>query len=193
MKTLIIGSSHINHLDRYINRSGLRSFDLNNEHSVRLFGVNGGQLSNTSHISRLERAIVNNRPNQLILQIGGNDLDSGNQLDADKLEEIISGIISLCTMWRTRYHLQDVCVVQLFFRSRTRRTTVSKYNEHVRLANMKLKKELAKHNHIRYWKVKGIKNSAQPVYSDGVHFNQNGLVKYYRAIRGAITSFHKAC
>jgi len=44
---------------------------------------------------------------------------------------------------------------------------------------------------INFWKIKGVKESLENLFGDGVHFNDDGNLRYYRSIRGALINLSK--
>ncbi|KAK3107534.1 hypothetical protein FSP39_016885 [Pinctada imbricata] len=91
-----------------------------------------------------------------------------------------------------RYRIKSVAILQLMPRMSTRHLEVDRYNDFVITFNRILKDEL-KHNRIMtYWKLSGLKHAAVAIYRDGVHLNQDGLIRYYRNIRGAILTLLKS-
>jgi hypothetical protein len=41
-------------------------------------------------------------------------------------------------------------------------------------------------NYVCFWKIRGIKETKEDVFSDDVHLNMEGTTRYYRFIRGAL-------
>jgi hypothetical protein len=60
------------------------------------------------------------------------------------------------------------------------------YNKFVRHANTYLKEQIQAVTGLHYWNIYGVKNSAVNIFVDGVHFNQDGFLRYYIHVRGAI-------
>ena len=185
MRSLFLGSSHVNHLEGYLRKYGLQTFNLDDSHRVKTYGISGGCVYNASHLQRLEAKIDEFRPHQAILQLGGNDLDQENLTTADA-DEIVMRLVSLVSLWTNRYRIRDFVILQFMFRRKTRNIPVQIYNDVVLYANTKLKEELSTYPNLRYWNIKGIKYPSEPIYFDGVHFNDYGLAKYYKNVRGAI-------
>ena len=119
------------------------------------------------------------------MHLGGNDRDN-EELSEEFAEETVLKIISYCGMLKQRHSIQQVTIMQLLPRMETRHISHNIYNNMVVHANTFLKKELETILNIKYWNIKGVKNSPVNLYFDGVHFNQEGLIRYYRSVRGAI-------
>ena len=124
-------------------------------------------------------------PSHIIVHLGGNDLDN-EELSEEFAEETVLKIISYCGMLKQRHSIQQVTIMQLLPRMETRHISHNIYNNMVVHANSFLKKELKTIQNIKYWNIKGVKNSPVNLYLDGVHFNQEGHIRYYRSVRGAI-------
>ena len=56
----------------------------------------------------------------------------------------------------------------------------------VRHANNFLKEQIKSVPGLHYWNIYGVKYTTVNIFQDGVHFNQIGLQRYYRNVRGAI-------
>lgn len=183
---LVIGSSHVNRLQQYINNlPASDNFNLNGHDTVFLFGISGGRIKNNNHCLSWENEIIRVSPNRVLVQIGGNDLDCGDA-DFSLAEEIILRIISVCSIYLSRHNVEHATVMQLIPRIRTRNCTVDKYNNLVRHANTFLKEQIKSVPGLHYWNISGVKNTTVNIFQDGVHFNQIGLRRYYRNVRGAI-------
>ena len=105
----------MNHLEGYLRKYGLQSFNLDDSHRVKTYGISGGCVYNASHLQRLEAKIDEFRPHQAILQLGGNDLDQENLTRADA-DEIVMRLVSLVSLWTNRYNIRDFVILQFMFR-----------------------------------------------------------------------------
>lgn len=183
---LVIGSSHVNRLQQYINNHlASDNFNLNGHDTVYLFGISGGRIKNNNHCLSWENEIIRVSPNRVLVQIGGNDLDCG-EADFSLAEEIILRIISVCSTYLSRHTVEHATVMQLLPRTRTSNCTVARYNNLVRHVNKFLKEQIKSVPALHYWNISGVKNTTVNIFQDGVHFNQIGLQRYYRNVRGAI-------
>lgn len=187
MKTLVVGSSHINRFKRYLTTHHLECLNIANIASVTCVGVSGGRIDNKGHIDVILRAIRTVRPNVVIVQIGGNDLDICN--DHEDVERMVLHLVTLCTLFLREISVQHVYVNQFLPRSSPRHTEAHTYNARVIMANQFLKRELEDQVALQYWKMKGFVNTEQILFADGVHLNDRGLLRYYRHIRGAVLQF----
>ena len=190
MALMLIGNSHITRYQRYLTtRYNDNVFQLSDSADVNtpiiFHGISGGQVTNSAHVRSLGRAIAVHRPKCLIMQIGGNDLDRQG-LNNEIVEEVIFKLCSLAKLWLEQYHLTNIVIAQLLPRFRTRHVPHPVYNDFVKQGNALLKQELSSSGQIRYWRLKGLKQSQREVYCDGVHMNNVGFAKYHKNIRGAV-------
>ena len=148
-----------------------RNFSFGNDPLVRFYGISGSRGNKKEHCTRWERVISDIR--HLVFHAGGNDLDQ-NSCEGFT-EEMVFRLLSILSSWKGRYNIQTITVLQLTGRRSTYNVPVDKYNFIVCQFNQHLKRELKSHSTI-------ISN----VYLDGVHFNAEGNLRYYRNVRGAI-------
>ena len=151
-------------------------------------------MKNKQNIERLESLIQEKRSDHIIIHIGGNDLDfrgANKQL----AEEVALKLVALCDTFKVIYSVVSIAVCRLLPRESTRVVEQDDYNSCVKCANEHLRTELStrtnklcykKKNEYFYWKLKGLKNSEDNNYDDGVHVNDLEMLKYYKAVRGAI-------
>lgn len=95
--------------------------------------------------------------------------------------------MALCDLFVSRYRVNSVYSCQLVPRFTTRHCPVDLYNKLIIVANQFLKQEAIKRSTFMYLKMKGLKNSKTENLCDGVHMNNIGNIKYYRAIRDSVT------
>lgn len=122
---------------------------------------------------------------KLVLHIAGNDTDSP-QTDKDSVKEVVLKLMVLCALFESIYRVNSVYISQLVPRFTTRHCPVDLYNKLIIVANQFLKQVANKRSSVMYWKMKGLKNSKTENLCDGVHMNNIGNIKYYRAIRGSV-------
>jgi hypothetical protein len=184
-RVLIIGSSHVNRLRTYVNSNySTRNFSFENDPLVRFYGISGGRVNKTEHCTRRERVISDIPPHHLVFHAGGNDLDQ-NSCEGFT-EEMVFRLLSILSSWKGRYNIQTITVLQLTGRRSTYNVPVDTYNFIVCQFNQHLKRELKSHSTIIYWNLRNIKNCISNIYMDGVHFNAEGNLRYYRNVSGAI-------
>ena len=124
-------------------------------------------------------------PSHIIVHLGGNDLDS-EELSEEFAEETVLKIISVCGMLKQRHSIQQVTIMQLY-QERKHAIYLKIFTiTWLFIPTVSLRKELKTILNFKYWNIKGVKNSPVNLYLDGVHFIQEGHIRYYRSVRGAI-------
>lgn len=168
VSVLIFGDSHIKPLNRYVmkQRQFCNDFFTFSNISTSIVGISGGRVRS-------------------VLRIAGNDIDSLHT-DEDLVKEVVLKLMALCDLFVSRYRVNSVYSCQLVPRFTTRHCPVDLYNKLIIVANQFLKQEANKRSSVMYWKMKGLKNSKTEHLCDGVHMNNIGNIKYYRAIRDSV-------
>lgn len=95
--------------------------------------------------------------------------------------------MALCDLFVSRYRVNSVYSCQLVPRFTTGHCPVYLYNKLIIVANHFLKQEANKRSTFMYLKMKGLENSKTENLCDGVHMNNIGNIKYYRAIGDSVT------
>ena len=182
---LIIGHSFVGRLAHAVgSRPELPdNFNLK-PHTIDFLYKSGGKITNIRNLMPL---IVHYKPDIVYLQIGGNDIRAVNHDDALR---IAAAIMSLAEDILELSSCKRVYIGQLFCRFAGKYLSTRQaelYNEHVHVINDHLKKSRADER-ITWWICKGTSRPTRAIrHSDGVHLDNNiGMVKYYRAIRGAL-------
>lgn len=193
VKLSLLGHSFIRRLKEEVLRSGSRWENLNlraSEVEVNYLGKGGGKVRDIT--SRLfSEHLSLERPDAVVLQIGGNDVDG---LGADPIR-IARDIITVAEWMIVGFGVKHVTIMQLLFRKITRQIPLQRYNDMVCLVNSELKARLAERSDIHYHKHRGLKRSVTNIYlPDGVHLNrQYGVPKYVRSVRGAVIATYRRC
>jgi len=187
MSVLIAGSSHVRRLHDYVEaRQAFKNFDLDNI-NVEFHGIGGGRVMNSVHTSQINFKIQSSQPDHVV---SGNDLDV-TQVNEQYFEELVLKLVLLAETFISRHRLQSVTICELLPRQKTRHITVEKYNYFKRITNKFMKRELVSKSKINFWKIKGVKETLENLFGDGVHFNDDGNLRYYRSIRGALIRLSK--
>ena len=121
----------------------------------------------------------------LILHIGGNDLDT-TDLDDIFYQRLVLKLALMTKTFLIRHNIQFVFVCELFTRETPRNVSAGKYTKYKRLFNKLLKGEIKKMNYVCFWKIRGIQETKEDVFTDSVHLGMEGTTRYYRSIRGAL-------
>lgn len=152
MSVLILSSSHIRRLERYIwDRPELRHFSLFNPPVINFLGISGGRITNSDHIDTFISSVRIHQPGHVLIHIGGNDLDS----NGGDVQEIVFKLITFASTIIDRFDVSSVTICQLLIRDKTLKVPPEKYNKLVKEAKTLLKKRpKRKTKHIlleNYW------------------------------------------
>ena len=124
---LVLGSSHIEKLRLFIQADpSLYNFDCH-DRKIECFGISGGKIENSTHVKLLEDKINTLRPKRVVVQIGGNDLDTAG-IDEEGVRLLTLRLINIFSLFRNKYKL-DVYLCQFMFREKTRNVHPVQYNE----------------------------------------------------------------
>ncbi len=83
--------------------------------------------------------------------------------------------------------VKRVLVSQVLYRDINRAPcTPTNFNKRVAIYNVKMDARLKGNNNIHFWRHRGIWSNWRQLLGDGIHFNQQGLRKYFNSVRGAI-------
>lgn len=180
MTSLVIGDSYVNRLRQFIgpNRSAADVFNIQELSTVEYFGISGGVVNNNEHFRKFSAIVRQNQPRQLIVILGGNDLDS-----PDSVECVLNKLIAFLTQLKVLFHIKSVTILSFFRRERTRHLSPDSYIQKVNIANDFLRSNCQTHG-LLFWKLRGFTNSLAPLFIDGVHLNNRGHYKLLRQLRG---------
>ena len=165
--TLLIGDSHVRLFQQFLSASNVDPFNITGLSSFDFFGISGGSIRNVDHTQLFYSAVRDCRPQNLIVKLGGNNLDSSEDVEIIGLR-----LICFLTQLRSRFHLSNIVVLSFAKRNRTRNIPTHLYNARVQHANvLKLHTTIV---HIRFWKLRGFSCIANNIFCNGVHFNARG-------------------
>ncbi|CAG2184538.1 unnamed protein product [Mytilus edulis] len=191
---LVVGHSFVTRLgnDVYTIPSLRPDFGLD-QAEVHCLGFGGGVISTLikDESRRLNGKLRSFRPEMVILQIGGNDIDQEDYHPQVYMESVKHFITKL----QTEYQVQKVVLCEIFPRLKVRHTDVDFYNEE----KDKLNRELDAHYSVRhaspdvvFWYHRGGITSSARYFKkvDRVHLNEDGTKRFYFSIRRAIGSIY---
>ncbi|XP_069104316.1 uncharacterized protein [Argopecten irradians] len=179
---LILGHSFVRRLRDDLTGSWTNlGFDID---SVRVHCIGKGG-SRVRDLPFMSSSISEIQPKIVLLQIGGNDLDS---TDHDCVaERLPNDLISVAQWLRAGFGVGQVGIMQLFYRTRTRSVPVDIYNRAVDSVNDRVKMMCEEAQGCFYWRHKGLKTAALLcLKQDGVHLSPAGLRKFKFSLRGAV-------
>jgi len=185
MNTLIIGHSFVLRLNAYLH-SPPHSHLLQNtqNHHITCIGKGGCYISgNKYNLLRHETNLhlSNTNTQTLIISLGTNDLDSGVPP-----YKVARCLYSMACGLQIRFHIRYVFIEQILDRDAVQ---YPGFHQLVQDANDKIQAlvDQGANKSVRFWKHH---NFAHPkrrlLLRDGVHFNQVGMARYWRSLRGAI-------
>lgn len=155
---------------------------------VRCAGYGGAGLARIHY--EMPRQVTHFRPHLVVLQIGSNDI--GKDFQVDDVEILSSSIIKLAKRIHSSFNVPNVVISQLFFRNRAR---CPQFNEFTQMVNDSLHARLPGDimgitfwRHIGFWRPE-VRERIQN--KDEVHFNDEGNLKYYKSLKGALLHFGK--
>lgn len=145
LRVLIFGDSHIKRLNRYVmeQRQFCNAFFTFSNISTSIVGISGGRVRRSSDMKVIEQEVQSRRPNDLVLHIAWNDIDSPHA-DEDSVKEVVLKLMALCDLFVSRYRVNSVYICQLVPRFTTRHCPLDLYNKLIIAANKLLKQEANK-------------------------------------------------
>lgn len=149
---------------------------------MHFFGLGGARVSSNAHLTSFSSALRRFRPTNVIVILGGNDLD-----DDQSVQDIVYKLIAYLSMIRTQFDLRHITVTSFFPRTSTRQVSPDEYSARVQDANQELK-QACENTPFTYWRLKGFFLSRENILSDGVHLNDLGQYKLFRHLRGILLS-----
>ena len=179
MKTMIIGSSHISRLNKFMESD----FDLNlQHHTIKIKGYSGGKV-NTLYRSLVEIHEFN--PDTIILQIDSNDIGDIHT----SVENVVLSIECLYDVLMS-INVKLVVVSLLFDRSQVmmrRGLSVNEYNARVDSLSLLLYDMSLRLHHMSFWIHRGLQyQNVRILDKDGVHLNREGNHRLATSIRGIV-------
>ncbi|CAC5422646.1 LIN54 [Mytilus coruscus] len=125
-------------------------------------------------------------PEIVVLQIGGNDLDS-KKFDISLYMEKVRLFIGVL---QTTYHVKKVVVCEIFPRLSLRGGTCHTVYHHGKyLIDQYFYLGLADHPSVSFWFHKSRLTAQEKLFmSDGVHLNVEGTRRFFKSLRGAVMS-----
>lgn len=182
MKVYVIGSSHINHLQKYLNEN----YDMQlANHVVLMRGISGG------HVSSMYKYLIelfDFKPDLIFVQIGSNDISD----QANSVRDVVFAITHFCETVRSMlasHACTKILVGMLFHRSKVWtkfNLSVEQYNQRVMMLNDKLQLESSFSQKYVFWKHRGLQFPSVNILKDGTHLNNVGNWRLATSLRGAI-------
>lgn len=179
---LILGHSFVKRLTRFAIDRGCHNMALGEKYEVFFHGISGLKLAGLTREIDMVQTL---RPTIVFLEIGTNDLASGavGPELAHEVSRFARRLIS-------HHHVEVVIISQVVFRdSKSSRYRLPEgFNSKVTEYNQTMRELTKGDNRILFWRHRGLWAAWEKYLSDGVHFNQAGLRKYYNSVRGAVVA-----
>ncbi len=173
---VVFGHSFVSRLRNWL--VSKNNFNLSLDKSlwrVILHGVGGLTLARVP----FEMDIVENlEPNVIVLDIGANDLDSHFNPDP---HQVAFDVAQFAMSLRHRAADRVVYLIMAYPRAKPRR---SNYNEVLEIYNDALRQQ-CDGKALVIFPLKNMSSYEQCIGQDGIHLNNNGMMRYYRNIRKA--------
>lgn len=184
IKVLIIGSSHICRLEKYLHNQHITNFSLNpNLVRVHMKGISGGAIEHNNKKKRfasLIQQVLDYLPQILFIQIGSNDLA---RQDCN-IDQLISMIFYFCNFALQRG--VRTCLIGTHWD----RLPVEFYTEHKANFNSQLMQRCKNEKNIFFCYHPTFKCPPGGMQSylkdDGVHLNDRGNSNLFRSIKESI-------
>ena len=182
-QVMVKGHSFVNRLQSYVHIHKPHTFSGINS-KVELLGRSGAHLRHME--AKLNSDSTKFKDSYVVLQIGGNDLNSDEVVPRQLAREIVNLARKLVNDMGIRY----VTICQLLYRKQTiaaRFVLRQNYNLLVKQVNLELDFLCTFFPKIRFWTHKRMNEKWQHYLShDGVHLNEQGTVRFCRSVRGAV-------
>ena len=179
MCIVIVGDSYVRRLGDYLRWNGTPNFNLRDERVV-FIGVGGASVRGRKRvIHQINEALGIRDVSLVYIHIGSNDLADRSYSPDDLAQDIRR----LAAFVRCSSSQVQVIVGQIH-----RRLSLpdADYNRRVDHANNCLRFHLREMARISFLKIPGLIHPLPFIYSDGIHFNNEGNRRFYRGIRGAL-------
>ena len=176
----VFGHSFVRRLAHYVVEHRSLDFDLDADKFNVTFVARGGLK--VKQLFSLTQDVVGS--DIVFLDIGTNDI---SVVDPVALGDSVLAYASYLTVMAT---VQRVIISQMVFRnaSQSRYAVREDFNERVVRYNQYVKDAVSSFDSVSFWCHRGVWSDWASYLSDGVHFNQEGNMKYYNSVRGAIVA-----
>lgn len=176
----VVGSSHVLWADR-ARRADPDSYELAGI-PIIFKGIRGGGLRELKE-NKVDFLLLD--PSIIFLQIGGNDLDDGHNVDPSDLGASILQFAKDLIEDLTN-SVKLVMVGQQLKRLHWRNYTQQQGNLRVAQLNNYLRSAFASNRHLYFWRHKGLWDPESSIWLDGVHYNDKGTHELLLSFKAAI-------
>ena len=187
---LVLGHSYISRLNNFISRDPTRDNLALEKSSVLSFMFDVGQDNQPGNVfsasSQLD-LVWELSPDAVVLDLGSNDLCSFGSTPESTVMAIAGLALRISRIPGVRHVLVCGIISRLFVPKWKPR-----YNAHVHETNRLLEKFLESLPNVHFWRHRAFTQNPNRLFlQDGFHFNDAGMLRYYRSIRGAVMKAYK--
>eukprot|EP00057_Strongylocentrotus_purpuratus_P010762 XP_011665236.1 PREDICTED: uncharacterized protein LOC105438741 [Strongylocentrotus purpuratus] len=186
---LVLGHSYISRLNQYIARDPKRD-NLSLEKSSVLsfmYDVGHDQPGSVFSASSQLDLVWNLSPDAVVLDLGSNDLCDGRATTESTMLSIVDLALRIARIPGVRHVLVCSIIPRLFVPN-----WKPNFNANVQDTNRLLAKFLEGLPNVHFWRHRSFAlNHTRLFSSDGFHFNDAGMLRYYRSVRGAVMKAYK--
>lgn len=187
---LVLGHSYISQLNNFILRDPARDNLALEKSAVLAFMLDVGHDNQPGDVfsasSQLD-LVWELSPDAVVLDLGANELSRNGSTPETTVMAIIDLALRVARIPGVRHVL--VCgIIPRLFVPRWK----PGFNSHVHETNRLLAKSLESLPNVHFWRHRSFaQNPTNLFLQNGFHFNDAGLLRYYRTIRGAVMKAYK--
>ena len=186
---LVLGHSYISRLNQYIARDPRRDNLALKKSSALTFMVDVGHDQPGSVFSASSQLdlVWNLSPDAVVLDLGSNDLCDWGATTESTVLSIVDLALRISRIPGVRHVLVCSIIPRLFVPN-----WKPNFNTNVQDTNRLLAKFLEGMSNVHFWRHRSFSLNHGKLFSqDGFHFNDAGMLRYYRSIRGAVMKAYK--
>jgi len=184
MNVLIFGHSFIHRLNTYLHQSQSPPALNSEQYKITCIGKGGACLSGTKYnhlMHTVHQHLTTTNTHAIYIALGTNDLQQGTSP-----YHVAQALFTLACKLKAAYHPRYVYIDQILHRDHAK---FPGFHRQADQTNSILQQLIGSKNPpgIKLWKHRNFTNpTTQLLSKDGTHFNQAGMVKYWRSVRGAV-------
>lgn len=186
---LVLGHSYISRLNKFIDCDPLRANLALEKSAVLSFMIDVGhdQPGNVFSASSQLDLVWELSPDAVVLDLGSNDLCDGTATSESTVLAIVDLALRIGRIPGVRHVLVCSIIPRLYVPQ-----WKPNFNSNVHDTNRMLAKFLEGLPNVHFWRHRSFALNHNKLFShDGFHFNEAGMLRYYRSIRGAVMKAYK--
>lgn len=191
-KIFFLGHSFVRRLEDFMVENGKRNFLLPLEGYDIKFKARGGMKACHLNLRMNLKLVSRHKPDIVFIDVGTNDLDSCLQHP----KPLANQVLSSCTYLVKSHSVKHVVILHVLPRTYKGKYPcnnplfnhqANEYNQAI-MAGIKTSTPHGQRR-IHFWCHKGLSHNPTQYIEDGVHLNNQGMIKYYKSLRRAIIKF----